>query len=583
MQAYDHWQSGDYTALAFDVINAGVGMLTAGVGAQNFAKGKCFVTDTLVWVPRDLCTVADARVTLDEHEPDGCPQYGFTTVLVAVALSAGVFGWYADGRRRRERKAALDRYFQGPDEPMPERHQPLELSRRQVEMLGEEGFATLFDSPEPAGLDQFDPEFFARARDEVPVSERGEGTCAVLEAPPATVVDRPMPRVARQRSAVPASRHIQPRPKPKRRLPSYGVVWLAFCLAVAGLFGLASRWSSDSPDAPSRHLTTATAVQSDHATRRIQDIRVGDRVLGENPLREDVETDFQEPEPFGWRRLKLQMVKPDGHGLDVELLRPLSWTVETGAEPGGTIVLQVPELGIEGPAEVLAVEPCPPIRPGRGHVVTGTFAHEPSTDLINVLVEGDAEPIGCTPNHPFWSETQGEFVQAAQLEPGEEVRTASQGVVAVTSVTPRPASDRVYNLEVHGQHVYQVGTTGVLVHNGTSVYLGSISTKNWNRIFGKGKRGWKPSATEKHHTIPREIQKKLPSPVRKHPDVRGRKGNPNKKSIPYAKHREIHEGPGGGKYNERFDEMIEEAGGYDSMTPPKVNEIRDDLVTEFGI
>ena len=97
------------------------------------------------------------------------------------------------------------------------------------------------------------------------------------------------------------------------------------------------------------------------------------------------------------------------------------------------------------------------------------------------------------------------------------------------------------------------------------------------------KNGWAPSKTEKHHTIPREIQKKLPPEVADHKDVRGRSGLPNKKSIPYKKHRDIHQGAGGGKYNQRFEEEIEKIGGYQNVSPSELTKIRDKLVKEFGI
>ena len=90
----------------------------------------------------------------------------------------------------------------------------------------------------------------------------------------------------------------------------------------------------------------------------------------------------------------MHVVKPDGHGLEVQLLRPIDWLAETGAAAGGTIRLQIDELGIDGPATVLSIDDCPAIRPGPGHVVTGTFAHDPSDNLINVQVEGEPEPIG---------------------------------------------------------------------------------------------------------------------------------------------------------------------------------------------
>jgi hypothetical protein len=35
----------------------------------------------------------------------------------------------------------------------------------------------------------------------------------------------------------------------------------------------------------------------------------------------------------------------------------------------------------------------------------------------------------------------------------------------VVAIKPRPPTDWVYNLEVQGEHVYEVGPSGVLVHN----------------------------------------------------------------------------------------------------------------------
>lgn len=87
-----------------------------------------------------------------------------------------------------------------------------------------------------------------------------------------------------------------------------------------------------------------------------------------------------------------------------------------------------------------------------------------------------------------------------------------------------------------------------------------------------------------HHSIPKQIQKRLPPGVATHPDVRGKKGNPNKIPIPPSKHKDIHSGPGrGGDYNRRFDEEIQKVeGDYDKVTPQQLNEIRDRLRQEFG-
>jgi len=50
------------------------------------------------------------------------------------------------------------------------------------------------------------------------------------------------------------------------------------------------------------------------------------------------------------------------------------------------------------------------------------------------------------------------------LKPGEQVRTRN-GVAEVLALNPRSNAEPVFNIEVHGEHVYRVGKTGVLVHN----------------------------------------------------------------------------------------------------------------------
>ncbi len=119
---------------------------------------------------------------------------------------------------------------------------------------------------------------------------------------------------------------------------------------------------------------------------------------------------------------------------------------------------------INGDAEVLYVGPCPEIRPGSGRVVTGTFRHS-SANTIDVSITGLAEPIGCTANHRFWSEDREDYVEAGQLREGERVWTRKLGTTAVAGSVPRPGTHRVWNLEIHGEHVYEVGDLGVLVHN----------------------------------------------------------------------------------------------------------------------
>ncbi len=56
---------------------------------------------------------------------------------------------------------------------------------------------------------------------------------------------------------------------------------------------------------------------------KIQEIAVGERTIGEPPkiLDEERQHFFPDPDPATWRKLTLEMLKPDGKRLDITLLR----------------------------------------------------------------------------------------------------------------------------------------------------------------------------------------------------------------------------------------------------------------------
>jgi hypothetical protein len=62
-------------------------------------------------------------------------------------------------------------------------------------------------------------------------------------------------------------------------------------------------------------------------TQPIETIRVGQRVLGTNPNRDEVEP-FEEPDPKTWRTIEVEQIKPSGKKLYATLLRPLEWIEE---------------------------------------------------------------------------------------------------------------------------------------------------------------------------------------------------------------------------------------------------------------
>ena len=211
-------------------------------------------------------------------------------------------------------------------------------------------------------------------------------------------------------------------------------------------------------------LTKAAPAYSTVRLTPIEELQVGDRVRADSPT-SDLDLEFG-PEVVSerWRKLSLLAPKRDGTTADVVLLRPLFWLNEQKAEVGGTVYISVPECGIDGHAKVLSIEPCPEIVPGEGRVITGTFRHQ-ATSGISLSVTGQSDPIRCTGNHPVWSEMHEKFVRADSLQIGESLRTAT-GIAHVRDISLLPGLTPVFNLEIHGLHVYHVGTAGVLVHNG---------------------------------------------------------------------------------------------------------------------
>ncbi|MHC4406189.1 MAG: Hint domain-containing protein, partial [Planctomycetota bacterium] len=446
-------------------------MMRMGARQQMYAASKWCKSSRMSGATRWMgCFVAGTPVVDGLEEAfapasiDAAAQgdAAFYWVLSVGALVGAAASWRrTDSRRRfasRERTKACDQVFDPPDCDDIDRTLPVP------------------DDP--------DPVTFRAASDavwETVATEPAELTaCAVLDAPTAkpTMADRRPKRRCRvgraqrdprgtsvetmPKSAAPGEKPIINERASKRRLGlRFGLVGL--WLLLAGYFGYGAITASSRPDRPA-----TVAQQLKVHTTRIEQIQLGHRVLGENPELTDADrAEFgPEPDPATWRKLKLRAPKIDGTYADVELLRSLEWLEGQNAQVGGTVEINVPECGIEGDAEVLSIGSCPPIQPGPGHVVTGTFRHH-AAEVLDLYVEGLDEPIRCTPNHPFWTEDRQKFVRADELHEGERLRTLD-GIARVSALLPRDTPEPVYNLEVQREHVYQVVSTGILVHNGTA-------------------------------------------------------------------------------------------------------------------
>jgi len=127
----------------------------------------------------------------------------------------------------------------------------------------------------------------------------------------------------------------------------------------------------------------------------------------------------------------------------------------------------LPELEVSGLALVTAIDDCPPIAEGEGSVVTARFVTREvhvvaSLDVLGA--DGGVETITGTTIHPVWSVDRQEWVPLSELADGERLQ-GLDGLAVVLSVSLSRVSQAVYNIEVHGEHVYQVGELGLVVHN----------------------------------------------------------------------------------------------------------------------
>jgi hypothetical protein len=202
-------------------------------------------------------------------------------------------------------------------------------------------------------------------------------------------------------------------------------------------------------------------------SQEIRDLAIGDPMAVPQWDRVDHEIDSQT-----WRKLTLVMHTPQGDRFDITLLRPIGWLESCNAQVGSSIHLVVSEQGLDGLADVLAIEPCPRISSGVGRVVTGTFTHVRG-GILRIRLAGLAKPLGVTSNHSIYSADRMDFVPAGELRVGDTLRNL-EGDVRIESIEQLGSEERVYNLEIHGEHVFRVASSGVLVHNSSGAE-GSVS------------------------------------------------------------------------------------------------------------
>jgi hypothetical protein len=191
------------------------------------------------------------------------------------------------------------------------------------------------------------------------------------------------------------------------------------------------------------------------------------RIPTRNPKPWEFDDSLPDPEQATWAKISFTVERKGGGVVDAELIRPLDWIESSGIKAGHQLPLNIAELQVVGLAYVTSVEPCPEIASGDGSVITGRFITRQVDRIARVEIlgaDGKVETIEGTPIHPVWSKDRQDWVPLGELQEGEQLRgDTGKAIVLAATILLRPTP--VYNIEVHGEHVYQVGELGVLVHN----------------------------------------------------------------------------------------------------------------------
>jgi Pretoxin HINT domain len=240
--------------------------------------------------------------------------------------------------------------------------------------------------------------------------------------------------------------------------------------------------------------SSATAVLDERAVLQIpiEQVPLGARVPTKNPKPWEYDSRLPEPVQETWAKLSATVVREDGAVVDIELIRPRAWVEANRFEVGAEMQVSLPELQIAGRVRITAIDDCPEILDGDGSVVTGRFITREVSAIARVEIlgpKGIIETLEGTPVHPIWSVDRGDWVSLGEIVPGDQLATPNgPATVLANHILNQPIT--VYNIEVHGEHVYEVGELGVLVHNSTpcttnvAAYLGSgnypIATRQIN-------------------------------------------------------------------------------------------------------
>ncbi|MFF3056691.1 Hint domain-containing protein [Streptomyces sp. NPDC057909] len=139
--------------------------------------------------------------------------------------------------------------------------------------------------------------------------------------------------------------------------------------------------------------------------------------------------------------------------------------------PGTQVLLadgrSVPIESVRTGDRVRATDPYSDRTQGRRVERTITTYDDKDFTRLTFRTAGGPAVITATGTHPFWAVGRRQWVDADDITPGTELRTADGSVLAVSAVVRYTQRQTTYDLTVNGIHTYYVlaGGAPVLVHN----------------------------------------------------------------------------------------------------------------------
>ncbi|MFC9928499.1 polymorphic toxin-type HINT domain-containing protein [Streptomyces sp. NPDC127190] len=117
--------------------------------------------------------------------------------------------------------------------------------------------------------------------------------------------------------------------------------------------------------------------------------------------------------------------------------------------------------------------------------VLDTITTKDDKDFVALTIDEHADGVAghsvvATTTHPFWSPSQGAWVDAGDLRPGMTLRTEAGHQVKIAAVRHFTKRQITHDLTVSGVHTYYVlaGQTPVLVHNSNGCVLPTPSVSD---------------------------------------------------------------------------------------------------------